>query len=169
MGDVAGLPGRPFGTEELPSQPALDTSGFGAWATDLSLIPGMTLPTGTAQRAGEASSQFAQAPRTPDGATDLSGRREAASDEFGDAAWGFDGSAAPVSSPVLARPERRASPHRGLNRGGSASPSRLARSSSLVEAESNGSEGLKLQIDSAVDADVPDLSFMLSDTLVLPK
>ena len=166
VSDVAGVSGRPFGTEGLPSQPALDTTGFGAWATDPSLIPGMPVPSGTAEAAGEASSPSPQMPQTRGGAMDLS---RAANDEGGDAGWGFDSSTPPVSSPVLVRLEQRASPRRSLSRGASASPSRLARSSSLVEAGPGGSVWSKAQTDSGFDAHVPDLSFMLSDTLVLQK
>ncbi|EIE25353.1 hypothetical protein COCSUDRAFT_61574 [Coccomyxa subellipsoidea C-169] len=153
------------GAAELPSQSALDTSGFGAWATDPTLIPGMSLPLGTGL---EASPSLTQAASGLESARDLSGRSQAAS-TTASSAWEHGGSAPLADSAALTHLEQGGSPRRSLNRGSSASPSRLARSSSMLETELAGQEQWKVETDPAADTDVPDLSFMLSDTLVLPK
>ncbi len=149
------------GAAELPSQSALDTSGFGAWATDPTLIPGMSLPLGTGL---EASPSLTQAASGLESARDLSGRSQAAP-TTASSAWEHGGSAPLADSAALTHLEQGGLPRRSLNRGSSASPSRLARSSSMLA----GQEQRKVETEPAADTDVPDLSFMLSDTLVLPK
>ncbi|BDA41659.1 hypothetical protein COCOBI_02-4400 [Coccomyxa sp. Obi] len=131
-GDHAGImgaaPTQASGNVELQDQSALDTSGFGAWATDPTLIPGIP------------SSSNTGADREPDHSTPA------------------------ASSAALAHLQRRASPRRGSDtvssRHAGTSPSRL-RSSSLPKAEQTGAKQFKMHL--------PDLSFMLSDTLVSPR
>ena len=155
-------PTQASGNAGLQGQPALDTSGFGAWATDPTLIPGFSAPSNTgADRCAtplqsrdpcsECVSIAQASARLPD---------RLYSDALPGAGQQSDDSSPAASSAALAHLERRASPRRGSDRHNGTSPSRL-RSSSSPEAEQTGGKQLERRL--------PDLSFMLSDTLVSPR
>jgi len=135
---VTAAPVKPLETTQRQDEPVLDISGFGSWATDPTLIPGMSIPSSSGHAA--AVDPFAGAASAKSVAL--------SSDTNADSGWGIDSSASAGNGAALAHLEQHSS----------------------MNAEQNGRELLDSRRGPAAgEFEVPDLSFMLSDKLVLPK
>lgn len=135
---ITAAPAKPLETAQREYEPMLDISGFGSWARDPTLIPGMSVSSSS----GHATTvdPFAGAATATSVAS--------SSDTLANSGCRFDSSAPAGSGAALVHSEQHSS----------------------VNAKQNGRELLDSQSGPAAGQfEVPDLSFMLSDKLVLPK